>query len=589
MDADRPEVVGPPAQPRGRLAWRPLAALASVAPGASVLFVVVFLLYPLGRILALGLAPLGAAGWAGLLALVEQTNLVGLIAFTAGQALLSTVLTLLAGLPASYVFARFDFPGKSLLRSLLTIPFVMPTVVVATSFVALISSGGLLDRLTSVLLCPGAPEVNLMRTLPAVILAHVFYNVSVIVRIVGGFWSNLDPRLGEAATILGAGRLRAFRLVTLPLLLPAILAASMLVFAFCFTSFGVVLILGGPRLATMEVEIYRQAIYLFNLPAAAFLSLVQLALTASIMAAYSHLQARASRPLNLKASRATQRRPASPGQWTAVVVVAGGTTLCLALPLLVLAASSLLTSAGPGLDYWLGLFRDVRQSIFYAPPPLAIRNSLLFASATVVLSLLIGVPAAYLMAGVAGPRGAGITAAPAKRALGSLTELLFLLPLGTSAVTLGFGFIIALDRPPLDLRGSALLIPIAHTLVALPLVTRTLLPALRGMNPRWREAAGMLGASPWQVWREIDLPIVARAALVATAFAFAVSLGEFGATSLLTRPDLPTLPVVIFGYLGQPGEMNHGQALAMGTLRMIVCGAGLVAIERFRPAGLGEF
>ena len=167
--------------------------------------------------------------------------------------------------------------------------------------------------------------------------------------------------------------------------------------------------------------------------------------------------------------------------------------------------------------------------------------------------------------------------------------MLFLLPLGTSAVTLGFGFIIALDRPPLDLRGSALLIPIAHTLVALPLVTRTLLPALRGMNPRWREAARMLGASPWQVWREIDLPIVARAALVAAAFAFAVSLGEFGATSLLTRPDLPTLPIVIYSYLGQPGELNHGQALAMGTLLMIVCGAGLVAIERFRPGGLGEF
>jgi thiamine transport system permease protein len=589
MDSDSPQIAGSPASLPARLPWRLLASLASIAQVASVLFILVFLLYPLGRILALGLAPLAAAGWAGLLALVDQTGLVGLIAFTTGQALLSTVLTLLAGLPASYVFARYDFPGKSLLRSLLTIPFVMPTVVVATAFVALIGSGGVLDRLTSTLLGPGAPEVNLMRTLPAVILAHVFYNVSVIVRIVGGFWSNLDPRLGEAATVLGASRLRAFRLVTLPLLLPAILAASMLVFAFCFTSFGVVLILGGPRIATLEVEIYRQAIYMFNLPAAAFLSLVQIVLTMAIMAVYSRMQARASRPLNLKASRATQRRPASPGQWTAVAVVAGGTTLCLALPLLVLAASSLLTSAGPGLDYWLGLFRDVRQSIFYAPPPLAIRNSLLFASATVGLSLLIGVPGAYLMAGASGPSPESTTAASGRRLAGNLAEMLFLLPLGTSAVTLGFGFIIALDRSPLDLRGSALLIPIAHTLVALPLVTRTLLPALRSMNPRWREAARMLGASPWQVWREIDLPIVARAALVAAAFAFAVSLGEFGATSLLTRPDLPTLPIVIFSYLGQPGEMNHGQALAMGTLLMIVCGAGLVAIERFRPAGLGEF
>jgi thiamine transport system permease protein len=589
MDADRPQVTATARRQPG--SWSRLAVAASqhLARWLPLLFIACFLIYPLARILALGLAPLASSGWEGLAALAAGSDLPGLIAFTTGQAALSTALTLAVGLPAAYVFARFRFPGRDVLRALLTVPFVMPTVVVAAAFVAIIGSGGLLEQTLGALFGSSAPQVSLMRSLPAVLIAHVFYNVSVVVRIVGGFWANLDPRLEESARMLGAGRLRVFLLVTLPLLMPALAAAAILVFAFCFTSFGVVLILGGPRMATLEVEIYRQAVYMFNLPAAAFLALVQLLLTMAVMSIYTHLQARASRPLSLKPVQATQRQPSSRREWLLVAVLGGGVTLGLLFPLLVLAATSFVTPAGLGVDYWTGLFQDVRRGVFYAPPPVAIRNSLIFAFTTVALSLAVGIPAAYLIAGRDAGRGAAApgTSSPVSHLQGAV-ELLFLLPLGTSAVTLGFGFIIALTWP-VDLRASPLLIPIAHTLVALPLVTRTLLPSLRGMNPRWREAAALLGADARQVWLAIDLPILARAGLVAAAFAFAVSLGEFGATSLLARPDLPTVPVVIYSYLGQPGAMNQGQALAMSTLLMVLCGAGLLAIERLRVAGLGEF
>ena len=164
-----------------------------------------------------------------------------------------------------------------------------------------------------------------------------------------------------------------------------------------------------------------------------------------------------------------------------------------------------------------------------------------------------------------------------------------LLPLGASAVTLGFGYLLAFGRPPLDLRASPLLIPIAHTLVAFPFVVRAVLPMMRGLNPDWQDSAAMLGAAPWRVWREIDLPIVGRALLVGAAFAFTVSMGEFGATLLIARPEFPTMPVVIYRLLGQPGALNYGQALAMSTLLMIVCAAAFVLIERFRAGGVGEF
>jgi len=178
---------------------------------------------------------------------------------------------------------------------------------------------------------------------------------------------------------------------------------------------------------------------------------------------------------------------------------------------------------------------------------------------------------------------------PRRIVLWRLLDPIFMLPLGTSAVTLGLGYIVALDEPPLNLRTSPLLVVLAHTLVALPFVVRSVLPALRSIHPHLREAAAVLGASPWRVWREVDLPIVARAVLVGAVFAFTISMGEFGATSLIARPERPTMPVAIYRFLARPGTANYGQALAMSTLLMLVCTLGFLAIERFRVGEVGEF
>jgi thiamine transport system permease protein len=120
-------------------------------------------------------------------------------------------------------------------------------------------------------------------------------------------------------------------------------------------------------------------------------------------------------------------------------------------------------------------------------------------------------------------------------------------------------------------------------------VVRSLTPALRSVQPRLRQAAASLGASPRQVAAAIDLPLVGRALLVAATFAFTISLGEFGATALLARPEFPTVPVAIYRFLSRPGGLNYGQALALSTLLMTACAAGLLAIERFRLGEGGEF
>ncbi|MGH2542521.1 MAG: ABC transporter permease, partial [Ardenticatenaceae bacterium] len=482
-----------------------------------------------------------------------------LLAFTVGQAALSTLLTVLFGMPAAYVFARFAFPGKTVLRALLTVPFVMPTVVVATAFLALIGPRGYLNELLMSLFDLSAAPINLQNTLIAILLAHVFYNLTVVIRIVGGFWASLDPQLEEAAAVLGASPLRVFREITLPLLLPSLGAAALLIFLFTFSSFGVILILGGPRYATIEVEIYRQAITFFNLPLAAALSLVQMIFTLLLMSLYTTIQARATVPLQLRSQRSVLRRAAGSRPRFFVAAAVGLPTLFVLMPLLALVERSVTLGGEFSLQYYLTLGEAERRSIFAAAPQLAIRNSLLFAIATMLLSLLLGMLSAYILAPRARRRRSGLQV---------LLDPFFLLPLGTSAVTLGFGYLVALDEPPLNLRTSPILFPLAHSLIAFPFVVRTVLPVLRSMSPALREAAAVLGASPLRVLLEIDLPILARPLLVGAIFAFAVSMGEFGATSLITRPEWPTMPVVIFRFLGQPGIGSYGRALAMSVILM---------------------
>jgi len=557
-------------------------------------FLTLFYFFPLGSILGLSFAPQGELSLEPLGELVRSARYLRTLWFTVWQATLSTVLTVLLALPGSYVFARYGFPGKSLVQALTTVPFVLPTMVVSLAFTALLGPRGSFNLALMRFLGLQRPPLQLQHTVSIIVLAHIFYNYTLVLRIVGSFWSNLSPHLEEAARMLGSSPWRAFREVTLPLLAPSIAAAATLVFVFNFTSFGVILVLGGPRFATLEVAIYRQTVHYLNLPVAATLSVIQISLTFALMVVYTRLQASMTIPVELRSRRSIQRQPQS---WRERGFVAGNVVLMLVLlvtPLLALVERSLTLGGPPSWRFYRELFRDPRGSAFYVPPVAAVRNSVGFALATVTLSILLGVMAASVLSRRSSSASAGSTSARATEGgilawMPRILDPVLMLPLGTSAVTLGLGYIVALDRPPLDLRASPLLVILAHTLVALPFVVRSLLPAIRSIQPQLREAAVVMGASPWQVWREVDLPIVARGLVVGAVFAFTVSMGEFGATSLIARPDMPTMPIAIFRFLGRPGVVNYGQALAMSTLLMVVCTLGFLVIERFRLGGVGEF
>lgn len=554
-------------------------------------FLALFYFYPLGSILAVSFER-GEGGAAfQLLEAFTSPTVRRVLAFTIGQAALSTLLTLLLGLPGAYLLARFDFRGKALFQALSGIPFVLPTLVVAAAFNALLGPRGWVNLALMDWLNLSQPPIQFLNTFTAIIVAHVFYNTTIVLRIVGDFWAHLDPRLVQASQVLGANLVQTLLRVTLPLLAPAIAAAALLVFIFDFTSFGVILVLGGPRFATLEVEIYYQAISLFNLPMAASLALLQLLCTLALTIVYTHLSAGLGRPLGLRPRRYTQRRLLGWRSRLVAAMLLGFISAFLIMPLAALALRSFTSqevgtrpasgATGPELHFTLNNYRELtinrRSTIFYAPPATAVAVSLGYAAATVVLALALGLPAAWALARDQSSR------------LNRLLDPVLMLPLGTSAVTLGLGFIVALDQPPLDLRASPLLVPLAHTLVAFPFVVRSLTPALRSIRPRLRQAAAVMGASPPQVLRTIDLPMVGRALLVAATFAFTISIGEFGATALIARPEYPTIPIAIYRYLGLPGALNYGQAMALSTILMGATAVGMLAIERFRIAEVGEF
>ena len=526
--------------------------LLAALPGA---FIGVFFVYPLVGVLSRSLD----AGV--LLETWRNPATTGVLWFTTWQALASTALCLVLALPTAAVLARLRFRGRGLVHALLVVPFVLPTVVVASAFLSLMDRLGLGQRFH--------------HSVWAILAAHVFFNYAIIARSVSAFWSQLDTAPEQAAAVLGANRVRVFWAVTLPRLAPAVAAVSAIVFLFNFTSFGVILILGGPRRATLDTEIWRFAVQRLEFDTAAALALLQLLCVLVLVVGATIAQQRRQVPERLGTGAA--RRPRG-GDRLLLGTTLGVAAVVVGLPLALLVERSFRSGGRYTLDNYRRLgVGDERLAALFVSPLSAVRHSLEFALTATGMATLGGL---LLAAAVVGRRHGGG---------GAALEGAFLAPLGTSAVILGLGMLLVLDRPPLDLRLSWWLVPIAHALVGMPFVIRSVTPALRAVSPRLREAAAVLGARPARVRREVDLPLALRGLAVGAGFAFAVSLGEFGATAFVVRPERPTVPIAIFRLLGRPGEAAFGQAMAMSVILLVMTAAAVLVIDRLRPAGAADF
>ena len=538
-----------------------------------VLFLAAFYVYPLLTIFDISLRPDGALDLSSFAQLFSSNYYIGTLLFTFWQALLSTALTIALALPCAYVFARYRFKGKSILLSLSILPFVLPTVVVAMAFMSLLGKRGLVNDLLATLFSLDYTPIQLERTLAIVIIVHVFYNFAIALRIMAGYWASQGLATEEAARTLGADEWSVWRDIRLPMIQPALLSAAVLVFTFTFTSFGVVLILGGIRFATLEVQIYYQAVSIFNLPLAAALSLVQIVVMFAMMVLYTRTQRNVQ--LSLRGSAGIVKPVTTRVERLIVGGIVLFTSVLLFAPLLALLLRSLQVDGVLDFSNFAALTETSRGSLLFIAPLESVANSLRFALIAMLAALLLGLISAFMIA-----RGGR---------LGRVFDPLLMLPLATSAVTLGFGFIVALDEPPLNLRSTWLIIPISHTLVAFPFVVRSVLPSLRAIPQSVRESAQVLGAKELELLRTIDLPLISRGLAIGAAFAFTVSMGEFGASLFVAQRESVTIPVVIYRLIGDPGLASYRQALAMSVVLLLVCALGFLLIDRLRAAGVGEF
>ncbi len=553
--------------------WAGRAALI-VTAAIPLAFLAIFFVVPVAGMIGRGVLVDGQLDLGGFTEVFSRSRTARVIAFTLGMSAAATVITILVGLPTAYTLYRLRMPFARAVRSLVMMPFVMPTVVVGVMFRSLLAPGGFLGWL------------GLDGSWVAILAAFVFFNLAVVVRTVGGAWEALDPRTQQSAAALGASPWVVFRTVTFPALAPAVVSAASVVFLFCSTAFGVVLTLGGMRYGTVETEIYLLTTTLLDLRGAAALSVVQLLAVGAMLWVSGRARTRAEGAADGRGSWGARR--GAPAARLPVTRAAVG-------PLLI-SAAAVVFLATPIVSLVVRSFRrdgDWSSANYVALSAVSDRNALpVSVWQALGTSWRIAVDAA-LLAMVLGLAVSVVVSRRSRSAWGrrtlSFLDGAFMLPLGISAVTVGFGFLITLDRPPLDLRSSPILIPIAQAMVALPLVVRTVAPALRGIDDRQRQAAAALGASPIRVLLSVDLPLVWRPVLAGTGFALAVSLGEFGATSFLARPDNPTVPVVIYQLIGRPGAENFGMSLAASVVLSVVTVTVLGLVERLHVGQLGSF
>lgn len=517
-------------------------------------FLAVFFAWPVLAIIGLGFS---SGGVAETLTEAQTWELAG---FTLAQAAASTAVAVVAGLPVAFLLARVRLRGVAAVRTLILVPFVLPTVVVGLAFRALVPDGGVVS----------------------IVLANAFFNVAVVARTVAGLWAYTDRRTEDAARALGASPWRAFRTVTLPALVPAMASSAAVVFLFSATSFGVVLMLGGTKYRTLETEIYLRTVNLLDLSGAAALSLVQFAAVVAALAVGAMARRRRESAVRMRAPADTARRPEGGERWAvaaAIVVLA-----LLLLPIIALLLRSVSGPQGWSLAGYRALSGNGQDGALAISGWQAALNSLRTASDATVLAMTIGVLACVVLVALRRTPHRGA------RAAGETMDAALMLPLGVSAVTVGFGYLITLDALPGDLRTSPLLVPFAQALVIIPLIVRMVLPVLRSVDERLRQAAATLGARPLRVWREIDFPLTARSVVAAAAFGYVVALGEFGATSFLVRPDAPTLPVAIATLISRPGALNNQMAYAACAMLMVVTAIVVTVIDRLRAGStLGEF
>ncbi len=476
---------------------------------APLLFLAVLFYWAIAKVLLLGMEQ----DW---FSLFGDAHFQKVIVFTIGQAVMSTLLCLIFGIPGAYLLYRKRFVGRSFIHALISVPFVLPTIVVAIAFQGF---------------------GNFVSPLIAILIAHLFLNYSIVVRTVGGVWSKLDVEIENAAELDGATKLQHFFFVSLPMLKSSITSAGVLVFLYCVSSFGIILLLGEGKISSIETEIYFSLTQFLDFKTASAYALLQTLIT---VAAFGVSKRLGNSEAGIETTNEVESTtPLSVREWP---LIAG--SLFFVTSVLVLPIMGLLSKFT-----WAGLSDlngNGERSLLNISVWQAVGNSARNIVIAAGLALVIGVLVSWLLS----------------RSRRAWLEIPFLLPMGISSVVLGFGYL-------LTIRAGWLTVPMVQAILATPLVIRIVHPALLSLGRDFRDVAVTAGANGWQTWRLVEAPMLGSVLRSAAVFAGLVSLGEFGAASLLSYGDQATLPVVLYQLIGRPGPQNYAMAMAACAMLII--------------------
>jgi thiamine transport system permease protein len=473
--------------------------------------------------------------------------------FTIWQAALSTVVTVIIAIPGAYLLYRRHFPGQQLVRALITVPFVLPSIVVAVGFTVFRSVHEFYQ---------GLGLTFLAEPVYWIIAAHVFVNYSIAVKTIGGVWATMDSDIESAAELDGAGRLRTLVSISLPQLKPAIYSASALIFLFAATSFGIVLVLGGGQVQTIETAIFFAATQRLDLELAAALVLVQTLITAVAFFVGTKL---AKGSFGLEQVFEGSRKPnVDRRDFLALLISVAIWVGLLAMPLILVLVRAFDVRGNFGFENFMNLgtrgARDLLNITFID----AAENSLRNMAVAAITAFVLGTLMSWLLI----------------RTRFRSLDLLFLVPLGVSSVVLGFGFLVSFDASWFPLRSSWLIVPLAQALIALPMVIRLVHPALVSMGKEPIEQAQLDGASSWQSWQFIESKMIRGVLLTSLGFAAIISIGEFGASSFLANGSQATIPTLLFRLISRPGEQNYGMAMAVSAILIVLSAVVVFLVSR---------
>jgi thiamine transport system permease protein len=533
--------------------------------GVPFLVLLFFLVYPVVNVLIRGII---YGPGSTLIEVLSSEITYRIFNFTIYQAALSALFTVLLGLPGAFLLTRFRFKGKSVVKAALVVPFILPPIVVVTGFLHMLGPYGIIDSILMSLINSTESVFDLSTGLIGILLAHIFYNVPLVLLLVSSALERLDPDVEESAEILGASSFQKFQSIIIPQILPSVLAAAILTFLFCFMSFPIVLSLGKGRLNTLEVQIW-EAYRFSDFGEASTLGLIQILISFTLAFSYIRISKTNENTSGKTSFVKTYSFSALSRKARLVIIIYLSTILILV--------------AGPFISIFRAGFYDPINNQFTFKgfnnlfslesngSGYAFINTMFYSSTATLLSVLFGIPLAYAHSSHS-------------KATSNFASILTLLPLGVSSITVAYGLMLVIAVPLGLTTNPWPLIIIAQTIIGLPFTTRAVEISLKNLDPNLLDQADLLGTSRLERFFFIELPLLAPGILVGAVFAFAMAIGEMSATLFIALPENITLTVAIYRYLNVRKFVEAGAA---SLVLIVICLISFIIIERISESTAG--